>query len=191
MKIAFKKTAENHLKRCKEARVATGLHLDYLRELAGSVMNVVELGVNRGASTVALALGCQGGLTSYEYNPTKYTRKLKRMLGPEWKLRIKDTRTVQPDEAPECCLLFVDSLHTHDQVAKELAIFAPKTRRYIVFHDTVTFGQYGADGETGKVDQSVKGIMSAIMEFVQVNPEWQLVRHVLYGHGLLTLEKLG
>jgi len=179
------------------SRIATAMHLDYLKGLAQSVEDVVELGVNRGASSAALAY-CKGKLISYDIDFTKYARKLKRCLGRKWEMRERNTLHVRPDEAPPCDLLFMDSLHTYEQLVGELKIFAPQARKYIVFHDTITFATDGANGETGNptpqksrilFDPKTHGIRLAIDEFMIANPEWKLVRHAPYGHGLLTLEK--
>jgi predicted O-methyltransferase YrrM len=196
MKALFPQQREHLLNRFCSSRIATAKHLPYLRKLALGCQDIIELGVNRGASSLALSY-CQGTLTSYEYEPNKYTRKIKRLIGPAWKLRLQDTRTVMPDEVPVHDLLFVDSLHTYEQVVKELKIFAPKTRRFIVFHDTITFAIKGADGETGRrlesseddFEPKTHGIRMAIDEFMIEHPEWRIIRHAGFGHGLLTLEK--
>jgi hypothetical protein len=81
----------------------------------------------------------------------------------------------------EADLLFVDSHHTYETVSKELEIHAHKIKKYIMFHDTVAFGEVGEDGG--------KGIMFAINEFLEVNPEWKIVHQATYNNGFMIIER--
>lgn len=39
-------------------------------------------------------------------------------------------------QLPECDILMIDTLHTYDQLLKELKLLSGKTKRYILMHDT-------------------------------------------------------
>jgi len=179
-------------------KIATARHLSYMRLMAEDVDTVVELGVKRGTSSSALCW-CKKRLISYDIKVIPTARRLQQFIGPKWDLREEDTLKVRTEDVPEHDLLFIDSLHTYKQVTCELAIFPPKTRRFILFHDTITFATMGANGESGTYlpqpenradfDSKSHGIRFAIDEFMIRNPEWRIVRHAPFGHGLLTLEK--
>lgn len=46
-------------------------------------------------------------------------------------------------------LLLIDSLHTYQQALAEMQMHHHRVRRYIVLHDTETFGEIGEDGGRG------------------------------------------
>ena len=180
----------------QEDKVATARHLGYLRNVALAVDTVVELGVKRGTSSSALCW-CKKRLISYDIKVTPQARRLQQLIGPKWDLREENTLHVRPEDVPEHDILFIDSLHTFNQVKRELDIFAPKTKEAIIFHDTITFATKGADGESGTYlpqpenradfDQDTHGIRLAVDEFMMAYPKWYLFRHAPFGHGLLTL----
>jgi hypothetical protein len=170
-------------------------HLARLRALAGGLNLCVEFGVKQGASSVALLLGAQH-VISYDIVETPQARSLQVIAGPRWDYRIQDSRTARPTP---CDLCFVDSLHTYAQVKAELAQHAAHVRKYLVFHDTITFGSIGANGETGTwiwrqepgvaVTMEHMGIRPAIDELMIADRSWQLAAHYTHSHGLLVLER--
>ena len=90
-------------------------------------------------------------------------------------------------EIPETDLLFIDSLHTYEQVKSELELHASKAKRYIVFHDTILFSERGQD----TVDEEhTKGILPAIEEFLESHPEWNIVYNSKEGNGMIVVKKL-
>jgi hypothetical protein len=115
---------------------------------------------------------------------------------PEWKFQQGDT--LSGLEIPTCDLIFFDSLHTFTQLKRELALYGQKSLKYLVFHDTITFGIQAADGETGqykdgwvrgKFYPEVHGIRLAIDEFQIEHPEWKIIYHSPESHGLLVLQR--
>jgi hypothetical protein len=174
---------------------AMAAHLPRLRELATDCDLAVEFGVKRGASTTALLLGAQRVL-SYDILATPQAKALERLAGDGWTYRLADSRTAK---IPSCDLLLVDSLHTYAQVKAELDAHADTVQRYLIFHDTITFGSIGADGETGRhlwtytpghsVPTSALGIRPAIDELMMRDPTWRILSHATLSHGLLVLAR--
>lgn len=174
---------------------AIAAHLPRLRALAEGLDVAVEFGVKRGASTSALLLGA-ARVVSYDVMRTPEAMALEALVGPRWSYRIADSRTASFGHAD---LLFVDSLHTYDQVRAELEAHAASVRRYIVLHDVLTFGSVGARGESGeqlwryKAGQSVPlealGIRPAIDELLIRDPTWHIAASYHDSHGLLVLER--
>jgi len=92
----------------------------------------------------------------------------------------------------ETDLLFIDTAHYYDQLKTELALHAPKTRKYIILHDTEFFQEFGEDGQGQKYDSNgvrYRGLGPAIVEFLDANPEWFLKEHYTNCWGLSILEK--
>ena len=166
-------------------RTATDIneHLPMLYYLAQQCDHVTEFGVRTGASTLAFLHGLQGRpatLRSYDINDqygvqdslTKWTRV-------EWTFSICSTLSITPIEPTD--LLFVDTLHNYDQVRQELALHGDAARRWIVFHDTETFGTVGDDGG--------RGINQAITEWLEAKPEWRIVYRTHRNNGLTVIER--
>ncbi len=143
-----------------------------------------------------MLLGVQRHLTSYDLVPTAAARRLEYAAGTRWSYRLQSSLTAPIDP---CDLLFLDSLHTYAQLHAELTRHADAVRRYLVFHDTLTFGSIGADGETGSlawqpvrgmtVPAAALGIRPAIDQLMMRDPSWRIMAHYLDSHGLLVLAR--
>jgi hypothetical protein len=161
-------------------------HLPTLRQLASECDTVCEFGVKIARSSIALLLGVKDVLYSWDIQPTPQAVEAAEKAGKKWVYTIGDSckSNVQP-----CDMLFIDSLHTYDQLTAELEHAAHFARKYLVFHDTVTFGESDAIGETGRKKEGTKGIMPAIRELMQRDPTWRVKHHYTNNNGLLVLER--
>src|SRR5262249_732802 len=81
-------------------------------------------------------------------------------------------------------MLFIDTWHVYEQLRHELALHAGKVRRYLVFHDTTTYGESGE--EPGS-----RGLWPAIEEFLREHPEGSLAAHYEHNNGLTILARQG
>jgi len=166
-------------------RTATDIneHLPMLYYLAQQCDHVTEFGVRTGASTLAFLHGLQGRpatLRSYDINDQYGVQdSLTRWTRVEWTFSICSTLSITRIEPTD--LLFVDTLHNYDQVRQELALHGDAARRWIVFHDTETFGLTGDDGG--------RGINQAITEWLQAKPEWRIVYRTHRNNGLTVIER--
>jgi hypothetical protein len=80
-------------------------------------------------------------------------------------------------------LLFIDTWHVEEQMREELRRHADKVRRFLVMHDTETFGLYGETVGCG-------GIWPAISDYMREHPEWRLLAHFTHSHGLTVFERV-
>lgn len=170
-------------------------HLPRLRKLAEGLGLAVEFGVKRGASSSALLLGADH-VISYDVRATQEAKELAEVAGSRWDYRIGDSRTA---DIPAPDLIFVDSQHDYEQCKAELDAHGRKAKRYLVFHDTITFGVVGANGETGRhkwtyvqgqsVPMDCLGLRPAIDDFMVANPEWRIAASYHDSHGLLVLQR--
>jgi predicted O-methyltransferase YrrM len=158
-------------------------HLPMLYFLAQQCDHVTEFGVRTGASTLAFLHGLQGRrakLRSYDINDQFGVFKtMLEHTAVNWRFAVCSTLAISQIEPTD--LLFVDTLHRYDQVRQELAIHGDAARRWIVFHDTETFGAVGDDGG--------EGINRAIDEWLASRPEWRIVYRTHRNNGLTVIER--
>jgi hypothetical protein len=178
-----------------QGRTAMARHLPYLRALAEGCDLAVEYGVNRGGSTTALLLGAQR-VISLDILNVPARRQLAPLADGNWTFLQADS-TKYP--LPECDLLFIDADHTYNSVKAELQ-HADQVRKYLAFHDTLTFASIGAAGESGALrwtpvtGQSVPwehlGIRPAIDELMIRDRSWQIKYSSWESHGFLVMERV-
>lgn len=165
-------------------------HLPTLRALAASARSVVELGTRGAVSTTALLMGLSEStalgrdMLFVDVDPRAVGLALATLgplAGPEavtFRGEVADSR-----EATQVCdLLFVDTLHTHAQLAAELDVWSDCVTRRIALHDTTTFGLRGEDGTD-------PGLRQAWLDFLATHPEWELEQEYTNNNGLVVLRR--
>ncbi len=170
-------------------------NLPVLYEIAKECSHITEFGVRTGSSTRAF-LNTNASLRSYDLSIDPYLNLIfKKAL--EFG---KDVSYIEADvlniEIEETDLLFIDTWHQYEQLKQELKIHGTKSKKYIAFHDTQTYGVTGencsnaSSGEivTGYMENPM-GLLPAIIEFMIENPEWQFKIHKTNNNGLTVLEK--
>lgn len=168
-------------------------HLPTLRRLASECEHVTEMGLRTGMSTLALLAGQPKTLISWDIDPRAVLSQHCVVMSQlsektSFQPRVGDTRLVTIEHTD---MLFIDTLHTFEQLKAELIRhvlfdhFAPKPRvsKYLVFHDTSTFGFEGED-------KKVPGLLGAIHWFQQqAFPVWHTVEQHLNNNGLTVLQR--
>lgn len=81
-------------------------------------------------------------------------------------------------------LLFIDTYHHYESLKKEFKLHAPKARKWIILHDTVAFGRQGEGNDN-------KGLMTAVEEFLESNPQWETEHHYSSYPGLYIMKRIG
>lgn len=169
-------------------------HMPTLRRLASECKHVTEFGMRGGLSTFALLAAQPKTLISWDINPGAIVSQQSNLLlalagETSFQPRVGNTLSISPIEPTD--MLFIDTLHTWKQLKEELwrHVFPDhftgkclcRVKRYIVFHDTSTFGYVGEDGEQ-------PGLLAAI-EWFQRNamPIWGVVEKYENNNGLLVL----
>lgn len=167
-------------------------HLPLLCSLALECKHITEFGMRGGMSTVALLAGQPETLVSWDINPwaviSQRTADLMAVKGKtDFQPRVGNTLEIQPIEPTD--MLFIDTLHTARQLKAELERHADpaqgRVRKYLVFHDTETFGMKGEDG-------SEPGLRAAIRWFQREHafPLWNLIEDRKNNNGLAVLERV-
>ena len=163
-------------------------HLWVLAQYAQECKHITELGVRSVVSTWALASGNPEVLRSYDLNHPNNSyfggSTYDQFIDALQETKIDFLFTEADDltiEIEETDLLFIDTWHVYQQLKKELELHGNKARKYIIFHDTVTFGQ---DGEGGGM-----GLIPAINEFLLENSHWSILEHRENNNGLMVLHR--
>lgn len=162
-------------------------HLPTLKKYAEKCNHVTELGVRGIVSTWAFLAGKPkrlisadivspddfkgGGTLSEVYTAAKE-------IGVEFEFILGDDLKIKLEETD---LMFIDTLHTYEQLIQELTYLSPKVKKYIILHDTLTFGSIG---ETGG-----DGLLRAVAEFLKANKGWVILEQFYNNNGLTVLSK--
>lgn len=156
-------------------------HLPYLQNIAKD-QRVLELGVRDGHSTVAFLRGGPKKLVSIDVNETKRVAKIRAAYeGPHWS--FEKISSLDYDSSKGFDILFIDTLHRYEQCMAELNLHAKHISKYIILHDTVTFGEI--DEGTGKKG----GLLLAISNLLSTDPSWVIKEHFSNNNGLTVLER--
>jgi hypothetical protein len=105
--------------------------------------------------------------------------RLAKEAGTEASFEKRDTLdlTIEPTD-----LLFIDTYHVYKNLKHELEKHGPMAQKFIVMHDTETFG------ETSE-DSSRPGLWAAVEEFLAAHPEWSLFERRRNNNGLTILKR--
>jgi GT2 family glycosyltransferase/tetratricopeptide (TPR) repeat protein len=153
-------------------------HCPRLHALAKECRHVTEMGTRTGVSTAALLFARPQKLVCYDRVRFPQVDRLAALAG-ETEFVFHQTDVTQT-EIEQTDLLFIDTWHVYEQLREELRLHAGKVRRYIVLHDTTTFGEQG-EGE-GR-----RGLWPAIEEFLSQGT-FRLKERYENNHGLTVLE---
>lgn len=155
-------------------------HLPTLKKYAEECPVIVELGVRYIVSTWAFLAGKPKQLISVDIaHPSTFGADVMEVYGATADVGI-DFIFIEKSSLditlPEHDLLFIDTLHTYDQLSKELALHHAKPRKYIIMHDTNLQGE--------------AGMQLAVNEFLDAHPEWAVKEHFLNNNGLTVLHRV-
>jgi len=172
-------------------------HLDLLRELASECEHVTELGTRwANGSTVAFLAAQPKTFIAWDFDPAAIVSQrvldLLQVRGAtNFQPRVGDSRLIHLEQTD---LLFIDTLHTAKQLKAELerhcdprhfngGVCECPVKKYIVFHDTMTFGLRGEDG-------TEPGLRTAIRWFQREHafPLWNCVHDRENNNGLVVLK---
>lgn len=180
-------TADEYYRLLCESPSDINEHLPVLKELASRCRHVVEFGFREGVSTMALLCGQPEILITFDIDEMCWvTYGTLRLYAKEKNVKmsfvVDDTQQVI---CPETDLLFLDTWHNSLQIEKELMLSGNRSRKFLVFHDTESFGLKGElQDELGG-----GGIRQPIEEFMSENPHWQVLHDFKHNNGLLVLER--
>jgi hypothetical protein len=138
------------------------------------------MGTRTGVSTTALLFAQPEKLVCYDLVKQPQVDRLGALAGRTQFVFVQaDVRRVEIEETD---LLFIDTWHVYDQLKEELRLHAGRARRYLVLHDTTTFGERGeAEGH--------RGIWPAVEELL-AEGAFRLKQRFENNNGLTVLERV-
>lgn len=168
-------------------------HLPTLKRYAEECSHITEMGVRYVVSTWAFLSARPRKIVSYDIliglNMELFNNNINELTIQAQKIGV-DFSFIKTDvldiEIEETDLLLIDTYHEYNQIKQELKLHANKVKKYLIFHDTTTFGLLG---ETFKTPNTI-GIWPAIQEFLNENSSWILKEKFENNNGLTILEKV-
>jgi len=172
-------------------------HLPVLKEYAEKCEHVTEMGVRWVVSTFALILAKPKNLISIDlFHPSHYGDNSRLYMiqnyaqenNINFDFKLGDTLKIDIEPTD---LLFIDTLHRYGQLKAELQKHAKNVKKYLIFHDTTTFGatDEGHYYQAPHLDSSKVGLWPAIEEFLENNKEWEILERKTNNNGLTILHK--
>jgi glycosyltransferase involved in cell wall biosynthesis len=155
-------------------------HLPTLYLLGRQCRHITEMGTRNGLSTAAWLFARPEKLVCYDRVKLPAVADLESLAGPtSLVFHEADVLVVDIEETD---LLFIDTWHVYEQLKEELRLHAGKARRYVVLHDTETFGERGeAEGR--------RGLWPAVEEFLAAGI-FRVKERFNNNNGLTVLERV-
>jgi hypothetical protein len=176
-------------------------HLPTLKRYAECCERITEMGTRFVISTWAFVESNPKKITCYDINEEFFIQGRKNIceICEEKKIDFEfikgDTLKIRIDETD---LLFIDTLHRYQQLLSELNLHADKVKKYIILHDTTTFGYvdefiYQHASEIIKNSNSDKsGLVPAINDFLitEEGKKWEKIEIFSNNNGLTVLSRI-
>src|SRR3990167_1822198 len=145
-------------------------HLPTLKKYASLCDTIIELGVRDIVSTYGLLAGHPLWVGSIDIiSPIEVLKEIAKQEGIDWdfvKASSLDIRFRRTD------LLFIDTIHSYEQLSQELKLHSPHTTKYIILHDT-----------------NFPEMKRAIDEFLVGNMDWKIKEVFENNNGLTILQR--
>jgi len=176
-------------------------HLPTLRKYASECNHVTEMGTRFAVSTHALLIGKPSKVVAIDLNKHFYTpyendvKLFAESCGVEYEFIEGDDLNMDIEQTD---MLFIDTLHTYNQLSKELRKHEKSVNKWIILHDTITFGERDEDFyRNGKINEGVstqevtkRGLYVALIDFLTENKDWVIKEHFTNNNGLTVIERV-
>jgi 3-methyladenine DNA glycosylase AlkC len=174
-------------------------HFDALLDTAKECSHITEFGVRTVVSSWALLHSRPKTMISYDisYHIKENIEELIDVAKNNqinFNFILADVLKVDIEETD---MLFIDTLHTYKQLSQELVKHANKVKKYIVLHDTETFGYtdesvYNHASELSKNNSNKHGLVAAIDEFLksEQGSNWTVKKKFTHNNGLTIIERV-
>jgi cephalosporin hydroxylase len=171
-------------------------HIETLYDLGKECSHITEMGVRWVSSTWPFVYSKPDKMISYDIKKNPNIEKVI-SLCEEYSINYEfEEKDVLEVEIEPTELLFIDTLHTYNQLIKELELHSNKVSKYIVLHDTTHFGRideviYSHASDIIKKSKTTKqGLMTAIEDFLltELGQSWEIFRIYTNNNGLTILK---
>lgn len=174
-------------------------HLDTLLKYAKECEHLTEMGVRWVVSTWAFLESRPKKLTSYDisYHEKEKIDEVVQAAKDEnidFSFILAD---VLAEKIEKTDLLFIDTLHTYSQLIQELKKHSVDVKKYIILHDTETFGNvdesvYSHASNLATLESKSVGLKSAIRDFLldsEDGKNWEAKESFTHNNGLTILRR--
>ena len=162
-------------------------HLPTLKKYASECSHVTEMGVRSIVSTYGLLAGRPDKMVSIDMTHPAFAGGDHKLLtsvieeaGINYSFVLGDTRQIEIEETE---LLFIDTHHSYGQLQAELAKHGSMVSKYIILHDTQTYGFTDMGNLRGR------GLMPAVYEYIELHSEWSIIEHFDNNNGLTVIAR--
>lgn len=175
-------------------------HIETLYNYALQANHITEMGVRFVSSTWAFLNSNSKKIISYDIS---YHNKnlIDELINTAKEYCINYTfllADVLNIEIEQTDLLFIDTLHTYNQLDSELKKHNSKVNKFIILHDTETFGYKDepiyshASNIVKNINSSKVGLMNAINDFLESEngKNWKIKELFKNNNGLCVLERV-
>jgi hypothetical protein len=171
-------------------------HLPTLLKYAKECKHITEMGVRWVSSTWPLLLSNPKKMISYDivrHPKIEEVIDLSKNYNLDYQFIQSDVLTIEIEETE---LLFIDTLHTYNQLVCELDIHSDKCSKYIILHDTTSFGEVDemiyehASNEIKNIETKKQGLWNAILDFLETDKGkmWEVHERFTNNNGLTILK---
>ena len=172
-------------------------HLPTLLEYAKECEHITEMGVRWVSSTWPLLLSKPKKMISYDIvtNPNiNEVINLAKEYNIDYNFIESDVLKIQIEETE---LLFIDTLHTYNQLVCELELHSEKCSKYIILHDTTSFGEIDesiynhASSDIKNLKTGKQGLWNATLDFLdsEKGKNWEILERFTNNNGLTILKR--
>lgn len=172
-------------------------HLPILRGYSSTCKHITEMGVRGACSTWAFLSSGAEKIVSYDihkddsiYEVIYYANE----YGLDFNFIQSDVLKIEIDNTE---LLFIDTLHTYNQLSKELDLHSEKVSKFIILHDTLLYGFMDefiydhASEEIKSTPTTKQGIWDAVVDFLssEKGSDWYVFEKFANNNGLTILKR--
>jgi hypothetical protein len=172
-------------------------HIETLYQYGKQCKHITEMGVRWVSSTWAFLYSNPERLISYDIvkeNNVVEVESLAKRNGLNFTFIEADVLKVEIEETD---LLFIDTLHTYNQLYAELQKHSGCVRKYIVLHDTNTFGFKDEINDGKKSDlienaeKTKEGLVNALIDFLASDNGifWEIEKVFTNNNGLTIIKR--
>jgi hypothetical protein len=174
-------------------------HFPAIIEYGSKCETITEMGVRWVVSTWAWLACAPKKLRCYDlYDPSHWGASIQDIKDTaeaynlDFKFEVADVLKLEIEETD---LLFIDTWHDYQQLKSELYRHSEKVRKYIILHDTLSFGFTNERIYETYDDERLEtnlptGLNVAIDEFLFSNKKWYIHERFAHNNGLTILKRL-
>jgi hypothetical protein len=169
---------------CKNTPRDLNEHLDTIAKYAGKVDRVTAI-TKRRETVIGLMAGKPKNIHVYDTEQDELYERVHEWAAAEdviEKLSVTAIQDFNLARIEPTDLLFIDTIHSAEQLSSELQRFAPNVSRFLIIRGTGNFAEISED-------RRQPGLLVALRDFMKANPEWSVIEHRMNQYGMTVLSR--